>query len=95
MTTIEGRLAKLEAGTHTPSSAAANEQLAEYQAQMLERLRGIRAAMTAEGGDIVQIKAERDELATDNKKLRKEVEKLNYRVQHLIKALNRAEGAAQ
>jgi len=94
MTAIESRLAKLEAttaGTSASSSAATNEALAEYQAQMLVRLRGIRAAMTAEGGDIVQVTAERDQLAAENKKLRKDMEKLNYRVQHLIKALNRAE----
>ena len=47
--------------------------------------------MTADGGDLGQIKEERDNLQAENLKLKKEAEKLNYRVKHLVKALTAAE----
>ena len=92
ISSIEERLTKVEASlVGSNSSSTTNIDLKEYQTQLLIKLKGIRQAMTAEGGDIVQIKEERDKLAIENAKQKKEIDKLNYRIKHLIKALNREE----
>lgn len=96
MSSIEERLTKVEETlVGSNSSSTPNVDLKEYQAQLLIKLKGIREAMTAEGGDIVQIKEERDKLAIENTKQKKESDKLNYRIKHLIKALNREEAKQQ
>ena len=45
----------------------------------------------AQGGDIAKITQERDAALEENAKLKKEMDRLQYRVQHLIKALNAEE----
>ena len=41
--------------------------------------------------DLAAVQKERDELLKENLVLRKEKERLNYRVNHLVKALNEEE----
>ena len=95
MSAIEGKLTALEASrgnnTNQMSTAASNEVLFDYQFQLLDKLRNIRDALAADGGDLGQIREERDNLQAENLKLKKEAEKLNYRVRHLVKALTAAE----
>ena len=95
MSSIEERLTKVESSLGSNMSTTTNVDLKAYQTQLLVKLKGIRQAMTAEGGDIVQIKEERDKLAIENAKQKKEIDKLNYRIKHLIKALNREEAKQQ
>ena len=95
MSSIEERLTKVEVSLGGNATTTTNVDLKEYQTQLLIKLKCIRQAMTAEGGDIVQIKEERDKLALENAKQKKEIDKLNYRVKHLIKALNREEAKHQ
>lgn len=63
-----------------------------YQAQLLPRLKEIREAMEKElaSGQHVQPE-ETIALREENKKLKAEVEKLNYRVRHLVKMLEEEE----
>lgn len=95
MTTIEQRLLALESDAGAGNNSAAVEQaLATYQKQVLEKLKVIRSKIMEEGGDVAVIKKERDDAVAQNALLRKEVERQNYRIQHLIKALNLAEEKA-
>lgn len=97
MSIIEKQIAALEADTTLPASAGQNDlQIAEaavhaYQAQLLPRLKEIRAALGQEGGDIVSVKRERDVAIEENKKLKKEMERMEYRIKHLVKSLNEEE----
>lgn len=95
MSAIEGKLTAFEASRGNKSNqintAASNEIVIDYQTQLLDRLKCIRDALAADGGDFGQIKEERDILQAENLKLKKETEKLNYRVNHLVKALTAAE----
>jgi hypothetical protein len=95
MNALEEKISELEASrgdkTNDGNTAASNEALFDYQAQLLERLSRVRDALSIEGGDIGQIKAERDLIRAENIKLKMEAEKLNYRVKHLVKALIKAE----
>ena len=90
---VEARLSELEAlasaeapllegPTGGGSGAAA---LAEYQRQMLARLVVIRDALVSGDGDVTFVVKERDALREENAKLKKEAEKLNYRIAHLVK----------
>ncbi len=89
---LEDRVFKIES-----QSASKNElQIAEdavkaYQSQLLGRLKEIRDAFQSEGGDIISITKERDLLKEENKQLKKEMERMQYRIKHLIKALNEEE----
>jgi hypothetical protein len=80
---IEQRLTELENVSSRPdqtiNSTATEEALLAYQCQLLDRLKGIRSSILAEGGDVGQIKQERDDFAMENLKLKKEVDRLNYR----------------
>lgn len=99
--TIEERLISLESSVTKESKGKSSNQsnnseaveaaLKAYQKQILGKLKQIRESLTAEGGDVQSIKNERDQLAQENKQLKVEVERLNYRVSHLIKALNEEE----
>ena len=93
MASIESRLLSVESvgAAATTDSASIQAALYEYQTQILSKLKGIRSTIMEEGGDVVQIKAERDYAVAEKAKLKKDIEKLNYRVQHLIKALNEEE----
>ena len=97
MTALELKITDLEAlcGSDTTKieTVTSSETLIDYQTQMLRRLVTIRDAIIADGGDHSLISAERDHFQAENVKLRKEAEKLNYRVQHLVKALNQAEAS--
>jgi chromosome segregation ATPase len=73
------------------NSEAVEAALKAYQKQILGKLKQIREAFDAEGGDIQTIRSERDQLAAENKKMKTEIERLNYRVNHLVKALNEEE----
>ena len=55
------------------------------------KLKVVRDKITAEGGDGTALRKERDAALVENEKMKKEIEKLNYRVNHLIKELNAAE----
>ncbi len=92
MKTIEERLVALES-TAAPAdnSAAVEAAVRAYQSQILSKLKDIRQSMMAEGGDVGTIKAERDAAVAENAKLKKEIERLNYRVRHLVKALEEEE----
>lgn len=84
---LEQRLKTLEIETKElggQSQAISGPSLVVYQQQMLERLLAIRSALQ-EGGDAAFAAKERDALKEENAKLRKEIERLNYRVTHLVK----------
>ena len=90
---MEQRLAALEAESKefgsVESANGAGQTLVAYQAQMLERLVEIREALAvAGGGDSSLMTKERDALKEENAKLKKEIEKLNYRIMHLVKHVN-------
>ena len=57
------------------------------------KLKVIRDKIIAEGGDGTALQKERDAALAENERMKKEIEKLNYRVSHLIKELNAAEKA--
>jgi hypothetical protein len=95
MQSIEERLAAVEALNTTSTSAADSQALLQYQKQILAKLTAVRDQMKMEGGDITTIKRERDEAVAQNAIYKKEIDKLNYRVNHLIKALNAEEAKNQ
>lgn len=96
MLSIEKRILSIESTKAAENNSSDIQQaLAEYQQQILMKLKAVRDQFSAEGGDVSVIKRERDDAITENVALKKEVEKLNYRVQHLIKALNKAEEASK
>jgi len=65
--------------------------LATYQAQLIPRLLEIKSAMQAGGGDVITITNERNALLAENAKLKQDMERLKYRVNHLVKELNALE----
>ena len=77
--------------TEGNTSASNDASLLAYQTQLLEKLTCVRDALSIEGGDIGQVREERDLFRAENTKLKLEAEKLNYRVKHLVKALTKAE----
>jgi hypothetical protein len=98
MSSLEERIAMLEKiadfNIEHPviqSNSNFEELLLNYQVQMLGKLKAIREGLAAEGGDVGTIRAERDSLREANNALKKENERLNYRVRHLVKALNEEE----
>jgi hypothetical protein len=95
MLTIEQRLLAIEGTKATGASSSEVEQaLNAYQQQVLVKLKAIRSKIVEEG-DVSAIKKERDDAVAANALLKKEIEKQNYRIQHLIKALNAAEEKAR
>lgn len=101
MAAIEGRLQAVESVETATSSvtggggAEVNKILAQYQLQLLVRLKDIRNAMEASGGDVVSITAERDAAVAENVRLKKEMERMNYRISHLVKELSAEEAKNQ
>jgi len=94
--TIEDRLLAVElTGVAVTSTADVELALHQYQKQILGKLKEVRDKISEEGGDIATIRKERDDAISQNALLKKEVEKLNYRVQHLVKALNAEEARNQ
>ncbi|CEG42723.1 uncharacterized protein PHALS_12975 [Plasmopara halstedii] len=57
--------------------------LQEFQKEMLVKLRAIRDKMFEEGSSLEQLRKERDMARSERDALVKQVDKLNYRVQHL------------
>ena len=55
------------------------------------KLKAIRTALTAEGGDIATVTAERDAAVAEVARLKKDNARLDYRVKHLIKMLKEEE----
>ena len=84
---LESRILALESNPNTGSSADTDAALQAYQAQMGAKLRMVRDLMSNEVGDIDKIRTERDNAISENAALRKEIEKLNYRIHHLKSAL--------
>jgi uncharacterized protein YlxW (UPF0749 family) len=84
---LESRLSALESAQGSTSS---DTSLLMYQAQTLEKLKIIRDQLQTNGTDD-KIREERDAAVARNKELEKEVSRLNYRVNHLVKALNAEE----
>ena len=85
---IESRLSALEA---SQGPAGSDVSLLSYQAQTLEKLKTIRDHMQTDGTGAGKIKQERDDAIAKNTELQKEIDRLNYRVNHLVKCLNEEE----
>ena len=62
-----------------------------YQKQVLQKLKMIRETLVSEIGNVAEVKESRDVAVTENVKLRKEIEKLQYRINILINSLNEEE----
>lgn len=94
MTVIEQRLGSLEASTPDLSSMstidAANQAVAEFQKQTLFKLKSIREQFVEEMS-VTSSSPNNDALIKENAALKKERDQLKYRMQHLIKELNKAE----
>ena len=66
--------------------------LRAYQAQTAAKLIQVRdLLLSPDNADSTQVTQERDSLMEENKKLKKEIEKLNYRVKHLVRNLENEE----
>ena len=97
MTLLENRIDELEVSSGKKHDQMDNNNssgsLHDYQVQLHQKLVNIRNSLASEGGDTSQIREERDLYLAENILLKKEAERLNYRVQHLIKAFDTAEKA--
>ena len=99
MTVAEQRLHELESrliavervGAAATQGDADDGAVQAYQAVVLDRLKSIRHALLEEVGDIAAIRRERDEAVALNVKMEADLAKQNYRIAHLIKALNEAQ----
>jgi peptidoglycan hydrolase CwlO-like protein len=91
LASLEKRIANLEISGASSGGEAAEAAVRQYQVQVLARLKEIRDAMTSEGGDVTTIRNERDSTVEENKRLKKEFERLQYRVTHLVKSLEEEE----
>ena len=95
MSALEEKLLSLEvAAVAASSDAAAEGALQNYQLSLLARLKTLRELLVSEAGSsesLAKVKEDRDQLAIENAQLKKENERLQYRVNHLVKALNAEE----
>ncbi|RYH16845.1 hypothetical protein EON65_29440 [archaeon] len=96
MTSLEARIAELEKSAVSASSGDNSHvevelAIKKYQHQILGKLKAIKEALVSEGGDSATLRQERDDARAENAALKKEIERLNYRVRHLVKALNEEE----
>ena len=100
MASIEARLGTVEANnadraiapaTANGSGAADQSVLVEFKKQMILRLKDVKSVMEASGGDITAITNERDAAQAENAQLKKDAERLKYRVVHLVKMLEAEE----
>ncbi|KAL4160854.1 hypothetical protein PRNP1_001412 [Phytophthora ramorum] len=80
MDIVEKRLAVEAKQVDGPVGGA---DLREYQTYMLLKLRAIKDTMEKEGSSLEQLRKERDVARAERDDLHKQVNKLNYRVQHL------------
>jgi hypothetical protein len=101
---LEQRLLNVEAGEKVSSVSdedKVSRALNEYKLQIVGKLRDIRSAMDAENsskgvsGDVKAVEAERDAALVLVKKQQVEIDRLKYRVGHLVKALNEEESKHQ
>lgn len=99
MTDLEIRISGLENISSVSSSLPvvneSSESLISYQIRMLKKLKEVKQTLELEGGDLKSITMERDIALEESKALKKENEKLNYRIRHLIKSLNEEEDKNQ
>lgn len=90
ISTLEKRIEAVENGqgfSHETELA-----LRAYQSQTVEKLKVVRdLLLSADSADSTQVTQERDTALEENKKLKKEIDRLNYRVKHLVKALDEEE----
>ena len=94
---LEQRIQSVESNNKI-NSKIINEKITnsvhDIQLNMLERLKEIRIAMDNEQinnvstPDVINIIAERDNALLQLKKAQNEIDKLNYRIKHLVKELN-------
>ncbi|GMH64962.1 hypothetical protein TrLO_g5248 [Triparma laevis f. longispina] len=89
MATVESLSARLSTLESTSVHAASAAAVKESQLSMLLQLREVKAALMKEGGGASG--KEVDSLKEENKALKLKNEKLEYRVQHLIKMLEEEE----
>lgn len=83
---LEKRASALEAKLGGGSSGASD-------AATLARLNEIKAAILQDRAQAELVVAERDELKKENEELKEKVARLNYRVMHLLRALDEKDGA--
>ena len=94
---LEERLKKMElsgnkqASGDSDSSAAVEKALQTYKVQMLTKLKAIRDQIANEGGDVAVVRKERDAALVENAKMKVEIERMNYRINHLVRALSEEE----
>ena len=48
---------------------------------------GNRSRLVGDDGDIAEVRKSRDNALAENLKMKKEIEKLNYRIRHLLKEM--------
>ena len=98
---LENRLLLVECSNKAAlksTQESVNDAVVAYQKDVLERLKEIRLAIKEEGkeGNFcsasgANVIAERDAALALVKKQQGDIEKLNYRIKHLVKALEAAE----
>ena len=91
MNSLEARISALESES---SGAAPDQALQQYKQTILGRLKQIREVLASDAGlGMVDpaVVEERDVLRKENERMRRETEKLKYRVAHLIRSLNEEE----
>lgn len=92
LNSFEERLNLLETSSSLSSSSSSNSNsLNIFQSELLLKLLTIKENIENEIGDYNLIKNEKNNLLNENIQLKKEIEKLNYRINHLIKSLNEEE----
>lgn len=62
-----------------------------YQKQVLTKLKHIRETLVSEIGNVAEIKESQEVAVAENLQLKKEVERLKYRIQILVKSLEEEE----
>jgi len=73
--------------------AIVEKQLAELEIKYKEQRRGGEVGnKSTTGGDLHAVTTQRDAAIKKNKELEKQIDKLNYRILHLVRSLNEAEG---
>lgn len=83
------RLTAIEKGNSSSSnSESIGTAVQAYQIKVLQKLKTIRESLIEEIGDVAKIKLEHQSATSENIELKKEVERLKYRVHILIKSLN-------
>ena len=89
-TTLDAKVTALEkraTAAESKLAAAAPAAGAGGDAELLRRLTGLREEILADQRAAEAVVARKTELEAENEKLKEEVGKLNYRIQHLLDAL--------